>query len=137
MGTERAQGFVKGPYPGTYDYGLPPATELEPNQLAYSGIWNVNGQGGEAVSKAAINLHFEAKNVYIVLSSQGERPEQVHVLLDGRPISAAEAGGDVHNGVVTVRRSRLYSIVALPGDQSHELQVRFQDGVVAYDFPDG
>ena len=62
---------------------------------------------------------------------------QVQVMLDGRPISAADSGADVHDGVVTVRRQRLYWLVSLPGDQSHELELRFADGVVAYDFTFG
>ncbi len=61
----------------------------------------------------------------------------MQVLLDGHPIRASDSGADVHNGVVTVRRQRLYWLVSLPGDQSHELQLRFQDGVVAYDFTFG
>ena len=137
LGTERAQGFLKGPFSGTHYYGPRPARELALNQLAYSGTWNVGGQPAEAISQAAINLHFEAKNVYLVLSSHNERPMGVQVLLDGKPISVAQAGGDVHGAVVSVRRQRLYWLVALPDDQSHELQLRFQPGVVAYDFTFG
>jgi cytochrome c biogenesis protein CcdA/thiol-disulfide isomerase/thioredoxin len=136
-GTERAQGFVKGPLPGTHDYGPPPAHELKLNQLAYSGTWDIGAQPAEAISEAGLNLHFDAKNVYLVLSSQNERPMHVQVMLDGRPIPASEAGADVHNGIVTVRRQRLYWLAALPGDQSHELELRFQNGVVAYDFTFG
>lgn len=136
-GTARAQGFVKGPYSGTHDYGPPPTHELELNQLAYSGTWNVASQPAQAVSEAGLNLHFQAKNVYLVLSSQNERPMQVQVMLDGRPIPAADCGADVHDGVVTVRRQRLYWLVSLPGDQSHELELRFADGLVAYDFTFG
>jgi cytochrome c biogenesis protein CcdA/thiol-disulfide isomerase/thioredoxin len=137
LGTARAQGFVKAPLAGTHDYGAPPARGLELNQLAYSGTWNVGAQPAEAVSEAGLDLHFEAKDVYLVLSSPGERPLQARVLLDGRPIPAADSGADVHDGVVTVRRQRLYSLVSLPGDESHELQLRFADGLVAYDFTFG
>ncbi len=136
-GTARAQGFVKGPYTGTHDYGPPPTSELPLNDLAYSGTWNVGAQPAEAVSEAGINLHFEAKNVYLVLSSQDERPMQVRVMLDGHPIPAADSGADVHDGIVTVRRQRLYWLVALPDDESHELALRLQDGLVAYDFTFG
>jgi hypothetical protein len=59
------------------------------------------------------------------------------VLLDGRPISAADAGADVHGGVVTVRRQRLYSLVALPSDQRHPLSLRFAPGVSGYAFTFG
>ena len=136
-GTERAQGFIKGPFSGTHDYGPPPTHELSLNQLAYSGTWNVSGQPAQAISEAGLNVHFKAKNVYLVVSSQNERPMQLQVILDGHPISAADSGADVHDGIVTVRRQRLYWLVSLPGDESHELQLRFQNGLVAYDFTFG
>jgi cytochrome c biogenesis protein CcdA/thiol-disulfide isomerase/thioredoxin len=136
-GTARAQGWINGPKTGTHDYGPPPTSALALNDGAFSGTWDIDAQPAEAVSEAGIALHFEAKNVYLVLSSQDERPMQVQVMLDGRPISAADSGADVHDGVVTVRRQRLYWLVALPGDQSHELELRFADGVVAYDFTFG
>jgi cytochrome c biogenesis protein CcdA/thiol-disulfide isomerase/thioredoxin len=136
-GTARAQGWINGPKTGTHDYGPPPTSALALNDGAYSGTWDIDAQPAEAVSEAGLTLHFEAKNVYLVLSSRDERPMQVHVMLDGRPISASDSGADVHDGVVTVRRQRLYWLVALPGDQSHELELRFADGVVAYDFTFG
>jgi len=135
-GTERAQGWISGPRSGTHDYG-PPAGELQLNEFAYSGTWNVGRQPAEAVSQAGMQLEFQAKNAYLVLSSPGERPLQVQVLLDGQPIPAAEAGADVHDGVVTVRRQRLYSLVSLKGDERHRLSLRFADGVSAYDFTFG
>jgi cytochrome c biogenesis protein CcdA/thiol-disulfide isomerase/thioredoxin len=137
VGTNRAEGWVNGPKTGTHDYGPPPTHALALNAAAFSGTWDITSQPAEAISQAGIDLHFLAKNVYLVLSSQDERPMQVRVLLDGRPISAADAGADVHHGIVTVRRQRLYWLVSLPGDQSHELELRFQDGVVAYDFTFG
>ncbi len=135
-GTNRAQGWINGPKTGTHDYG-PPPKELAPNAAAYSGTWDIGAQPAEAVSEADMSLHFQAKNVYLVLSSQDERPMHVQVMLDGRPISAADSGADVHDGIVTVRRQRLYWLVSLPGDQGHELELRFQNGVTAYDFTFG
>jgi cytochrome c biogenesis protein CcdA/thiol-disulfide isomerase/thioredoxin len=136
-GTARAQGWINGPKTGTHDYGPPPTSALALNDGAYSGTWDIGAQPAEAVSEAGIDLHFEAKNVYLVLSSKNEHPMQVQVMLDGRPISAADSGADVHKGLVTVRRQRLYWLVALQGDESHELELRFADGVVAYDFTFG
>jgi cytochrome c biogenesis protein CcdA/thiol-disulfide isomerase/thioredoxin len=137
VGTNRAEGWVNGPKTGTHDYGPPPTHKLALNAGAFSGTWDITSQPAEAVSGAGIDLHFLAKNVYLVLSSEDERPMQVQVMLDGHPIPASESGADVHDGIVTVRRQRLYSLVSLPGDQSHELELRFQDGVVAYDFTFG
>ncbi|MGA2452259.1 MAG: cytochrome c biogenesis protein DipZ [Solirubrobacteraceae bacterium] len=137
MGTARGQGWINGPKTGTHDYGPPPSGALALNDFAYSGTWDITQQPAEAISEAGVDMEFKAKNVYLVLSSPGERPLPVQVLLDGHPISAAEAGADVHKGVVTVRRQRLYSLVSLPDDQQHRLSLRFADGVTGYDFTFG
>jgi len=137
MGTLRAQGWINGPKTGTHDYGPPPSGSLALNDFAYSGTWDITGQPAEAISGAGVDMEFKAKNVYLVLSSPGERPLGVQVLLDGHPIPAADAGSDVHDGVVTVRRQRLYSLVSLPRDEQHHLTLRFADGVTGYDFTFG
>jgi Thioredoxin like C-terminal domain len=89
------------------------------------------------VSDAGIDVEFQAKHVYLVLSSPGERPRTVQVLLDGRQISARDAGADVHSGAVTVTRQRLYTLVSLPGDERHALGLRFAPGVSGYAFTFG
>ena len=61
----------------------------------------------------------------------------VQVLLDGRPIPLADRGSDVHGGVVTVRRQRLYTLVSLPRDEQHRLSLRFAHGVTGYAFTFG
>jgi cytochrome c biogenesis protein CcdA/thiol-disulfide isomerase/thioredoxin len=137
MGTARGQGWIDGPKTGTHDYGPPPSGELQLNDFAYSGTWKIGEQPAEAISEAGVDMEFKAKNVYLVLSSPGERPLPVQVLLDGKLISAADSGADVHHGVVTVRRQRLYGLVSLPGDQQHRLSLRFADGVTGYDFTFG
>jgi hypothetical protein len=59
------------------------------------------------------------------------------VLLDGRPIPAADAGADVHSGVVTVTRQRLYTLASLPRNERHHLALRFAPGVTGYAFTFG
>jgi hypothetical protein len=75
--------------------------------------------------------------VYLVLSSDGNLPRRVHVLLDGKPIPAADAGADVHGGVVTVRNQRLYALVRVDSVQKHLLTLRFDPGVSGYAFTFG
>ena len=82
-------------------------------------------------------VHFLAKNVYLVLTTAGGRRLPVRVLLDGRAIPAADAGVDVHGGVVTVHGQRLYSLVSLPRAQAHSLSLRFAPGVTGYAFTFG
>jgi hypothetical protein len=137
LGTARAQGWRNGPKAGSHDYGASAPAQLALNEFDYSGTWNIEGQPATAVSNAGIDMEFEAKNVYLVLSSEGERPRQVRVLLDGKPIPNKLAGADVHDGVLTVRNQRLYSLVSLSGDQQHRLSLRFAPGVTGYAFTFG
>ncbi len=137
VGTARAEGWLHEPKAGLHDYGGPVTADPALNQFILSGSWNIGEQPATAVSNAGIDLEFDAEHVYLVLSSPGERPLPVQVLLDGRPIPAAEAGADVHDGVVTVRRQRLYSLVSLHGDQRRHLSLRFAPGVTAYAFTFG
>ncbi len=137
LGAARAEGWIHPPTSGLHDYGPSPSSSLALNEFAYSGSWNISSQPAEAVSGAGVDVEFEAKHVYLVLSSAGERPRGVQVLLDGRPIPARDAGADAHGGVVTVRGQRLYTLVSLPGDERHRLSLRFAPGVTGYAFTFG
>ncbi|HWW89573.1 MAG TPA: cytochrome c biogenesis protein DipZ [Solirubrobacteraceae bacterium] len=137
LGTARAQGWLGAPKGGQHYYGGPTTAELAVNEFAYSGTWNISDQPATAVSSAGIDVEFQAKNVYLVLSSPGERPLPVQVLLDGRPIAAKDAGADVHAGVVTVRGQRLYTLVSLARNERHHLALRFAPGISGYAFTFG
>jgi len=140
LGTARAQGWINGPKRGSHDYGPPPTGRLALNDFAFSGTWNISEQPALAESSArppGIDVEFQAKNVYLVLSSPGERPLPVQVLLDGRAIPQRDAGADVHGGSLTVRRQRLYSLVSLPRNERHRLSLRFAAGISAYAFTFG
>jgi cytochrome c biogenesis protein CcdA/thiol-disulfide isomerase/thioredoxin len=137
LGTARAQGWREAPRPGVHDYGATAGRELGLNEFAYGGTWSIAEQPATAVSNASVDAEFEARNVYLVMSSEGESPREVRVLLDGRPIAARDAGADVSDGVATVRSQRLYSLVALPGDQRHRLTLRVAPGVSGYAFTFG
>ena len=137
LGTARAEGWLQPPQEGLHAYGPPASGELTLNQFAFSGSWRIAAQPATAVSQAGIDVEFQARHVYLVLSSAGERPRAVHVLLDGRPISPVDAGADVHAGAVTVTRQRLYTLVSLPGDERHHLGLRLAPGVSGYAFTFG
>jgi cytochrome c biogenesis protein CcdA/thiol-disulfide isomerase/thioredoxin len=137
LGTARAQGWRDGPHPGAHDYGARAPSRLQLNEFAFSGAWDIAAQPARALAGAGVDAEFEAKDVYLVLSSQGNAPRRVRVLLDGRPIPAGEAGGDVRDATVTVRGQRLYWLVSLPGDEQHRLSLRFAPGVSGYAFTFG
>jgi cytochrome c biogenesis protein CcdA/thiol-disulfide isomerase/thioredoxin len=136
LGSARAQGFSPvGPSNGTKDY----KAALAPPQSVFSlgGRWAIDDESARAVRRATITAHVVGTAVYLVLSSQGDRPRRVQVRLDGKPISAADAGSDVHDGVVTVHRQRLYSLVKVGAVEDHILTLRFDPGVSGYAFTFG
>jgi cytochrome c biogenesis protein CcdA/thiol-disulfide isomerase/thioredoxin len=137
VGTARAEGWLREPKAGLHDYGGPVTGDPTLNQFILSGRWQIAEQPATAIAAAGIDVEFEARHVYLVLSSPRERPLPVQVLLNGRPISASDAGADVHGGIVTVRRQRLYSLVSLAHLARGHLALRFAPGVSAYAFTFG
>jgi thiol-disulfide isomerase/thioredoxin len=122
---QRAQGFAQRLRPGVHSY--PGASSVALNEVALKGTWSVGGESITPVSSgASIELGFQAQNVYLVMTSSGNRPRPVRVLLDGRQRSA-----------VSVKGERLYTLVSLPNDQQHMLTVLIPAGVRAYDFTFG
>jgi hypothetical protein len=97
----------------------------------------VTQESGDAEEDAEIDAHVTGKSVYLVLSPGGQVPGHVQVSLDGRPITDADAGDDVHAGVVTVRRQRLYRLVSLTQPGVHQLALHFDPGVEGFAFTFG
>jgi cytochrome c biogenesis protein CcdA/thiol-disulfide isomerase/thioredoxin len=135
LGAARAERFTNSILsPGSHDFTAPKA--LPPNEFAYHGKWRITLESATAGSGASLDLNFGARRVYLVLGSPG-RDRKVRVLLDGRPISAADAGTDVHGGAVTVTGQRLYNLVNLPKVGHHVLTLEPEAGVTGYAFTFG
>jgi cytochrome c biogenesis protein CcdA/thiol-disulfide isomerase/thioredoxin len=125
LNDQRAQGFAQPLQSGVHSYsGVgTPAT----NEFALKGRWMVSSESATAVSAgASIQAGFQAASVYLVMTSSGNVPRQVRVLLDGKP-----------SRTITVRGQQLYTLVSLPGDQQHDVTVQVPPGVSAYDFTFG
>ncbi len=117
---QRSQGFAEKLRPGVSLYAG--TTNPALNQFALNGTFKVTNQSSTPVSDgASIIGRVKAAHVYLVLTSAGDIPRKVRVLLDGKPISDKQSGTDVSHGLVTVRGQRLYSLVSLPDDQQHLL----------------
>jgi cytochrome c biogenesis protein CcdA/thiol-disulfide isomerase/thioredoxin len=137
LGTNRAMGWVDGPKPGLHDYGTIAPASLALNDFSYTGTWNISGQPATTVLGARIDTEFQAKNVYLVLSSAGGVARKVEVLLDGKPISAADSGADVKHSELTVTGQRLYTLVSLSKDERHRLTLNFAPKITGYAFTFG
>jgi cytochrome c biogenesis protein CcdA/thiol-disulfide isomerase/thioredoxin len=136
LGSQRAERFDNGPIrDGVHDYGQSKATP-RPDHLAYRGTWKIDPEGAAAGAGARLLLNFRARDVYLVLGSR-DRPRAMRVLLDGKPISAANSGPDVHGGVVRVGQQRLYRLVSLPASGDHVLELQPAAGTRGYAFTFG
>ena len=137
LGAARAEGFIgEAPEPGERDYSAPDG-DLPPSGFALSGRWEIDDERSTAVRDAEIRARPIAREVYLVMSSENERPRRVEVLLDGEPVPAEAEGDDVSNGAVTVSGERLYRLVSLPEASEMELTLRLAPGVSAYAFTFG
>jgi cytochrome c biogenesis protein CcdA/thiol-disulfide isomerase/thioredoxin len=137
LGTARADGWLAGePKPGRRTY---PGVEgdLPVNAFAYGGTWTIGRQAATTGPGATIDAEVQAKNVYLVLGSAGRAPRGVQVLLDGRPVTAKQAGADVHGGRVTVTGQRLYTLVSLKHNERHRLTLRLAPGISGFAFTFG
>jgi thiol-disulfide isomerase/thioredoxin len=135
LGSGRADNFTNGPVTkGTHVFKFEEPGE---NELAYGGEWAISEQPVTAKKGARLALNFGARRVYLVLGSPGGKPRRVKVLLDGKPIVAADDGSDVHNGYVKVTDERLYNLVELPQVEHHVLELVPEEGVQGYAFTFG
>jgi cytochrome c biogenesis protein CcdA/thiol-disulfide isomerase/thioredoxin len=133
---QRSQGFAAPLQSGVHTY--PGIGQPQISQFALKGTWKVDHQGATPQAPgAAIQGAFQAQRVYLVLTSAGNRPRAVKVLLDGRPISPQYAGADVHGATATVSQQRLYALISLPAAGDHSFEVDVPPGVTAYDFTFG
>jgi cytochrome c biogenesis protein CcdA/thiol-disulfide isomerase/thioredoxin len=134
LGSYRAEDFNNGLIkPGRQTFTLQTPGE---NELSYGGEWTIEEYPVTAGKGAHLDLNFGARRVYLVLGSPG-KPRRMKVMLDGKPIPAADDGSDVHNGYVTVTDERLYNLVELPEVEHHVLELVPEEGVQGYAFTFG
>jgi thiol-disulfide isomerase/thioredoxin len=103
------------------DYHAPDPVPL--NSFAFNGTWTDHSQEATSGSNAAIDLHFVANDVYLVMGGTGS----VDISFDGRHL----AGIDV-SGV-----PKLYTLFSGSALQTGQLTLSFSPGVQAYDFTFG
>jgi cytochrome c biogenesis protein CcdA/thiol-disulfide isomerase/thioredoxin len=119
------QTFAQPLQAGTHSYSA--TTKLMPNAWELHGVWRASSQSITPVGgDASITGGFQAAHIYLVMTSAGNVPRQVQVLLNGRPYRS-----------LTVVGERLYTLVSLPSDQQGTVAVEMPQGVSAYDFTFG
>jgi thiol-disulfide isomerase/thioredoxin len=135
IGAARAERFANARISlGSHDFSAPPT--IPANEFAYRGRWKISLDSATAGAGASVDLNFGARRVYLVLDSPGHS-RRMRVLLDGHPISNADAGSDVHGSILTVTSPRLYSVVELPKVGNHLLTLEAETGLKVYVFKFG
>jgi thiol-disulfide isomerase/thioredoxin len=117
----------------------PASSTAQLNQLYLGGTWDFEDQYATNVSAGAtITYQYDAGNVYMVAAGAANGTV-VDVLQDGAPITAANAGTDVHNGQIVISGNRLYNLVKnADGGGVHTLQLIVETpGLQAYTFTFG
>jgi cytochrome c biogenesis protein CcdA/thiol-disulfide isomerase/thioredoxin len=99
------------------------APVLPLNYVSFQGTWTNNGNYALSRSRAALRLHFQAKDVYLVLGGRGTVTE----MLGGHPVGSFKVGG----------YPRLYTIVKGARSTTSLLQLDMTSGISAYDFTFG
>ncbi|HWE58138.1 MAG TPA: cytochrome c biogenesis protein CcdA [Solirubrobacteraceae bacterium] len=137
LNPQRQSGFVEPLQRGTFSYSPPRGLSLD--QWALGGSWTVASQSiTPSGSSATISGNVQARDVYLVMTSAGNKPRRGRLLLGGKPIPAADRGSDVSSGgYFTVRGQRLYNLVRLRGDATFTITVELPRGIHAYDFTFG
>ena len=143
LGHARAEQFAS---PGgqradaAFGYTLPSILAL--NQWGLSGQWRVNDEAAQLQQAGGrIAFQFHARDLHLVLApGEDGKPVRFRVLLDGKPLPAADAGADVAaDGTGTVNEHRLYQLIRQRGTIGpHRFEIEFLDaGVQAYAFTFG
>ncbi|WP_447944571.1 cytochrome c biogenesis protein DipZ [Stenotrophomonas indicatrix] len=143
LGHARAEQFAS---PGgqradaAFGYTLPSILAL--NQWGLSGQWRVNDEAAQLQQAGGrIAFQFHARDLHLVLApGEDGKPVRFRVLLDGKPLPAADAGADVAaDGTGTVNEHRLYQLIRQRGTIGpHRFEIEFFDaGVQAYAFTFG
>ena len=100
-----------------------PAGPLPPDALAYGGRWKVEGERIVAGRSARVRLHFQARDIFLVLEGEGD----VEVLVDDRTLRTVTVSG----------LPRLYTLARFPQSTRGLLELRASPGVAAYAFTFG
>jgi thiol-disulfide isomerase/thioredoxin len=124
---------------GNQSLTTPTADAIDSNKLYLGGTWDFEDQYAKNLtSGATITYEYNAGNVYIVAAGT-PAGIVVDVTQDGQPVSAADAGSDVHNGKVIISGNKLYNLVKnADGGGEHTLQLIIESpGLQAYTFTFG
>lgn len=117
------------------------ATTVPLDGVNLDGDWQVNEEYISSTSDtAALELHFTAQKVFLVLSKESaDASGNIKVLIDGQPIASSDTTDDVDaNGNLVVTVPKKYDIANFSTPNAeHVLRLEFSKGINAYAFTFG
>jgi len=105
----------------TKDYHFP--TLLPPNGVSFDGTWNIGFEQATAGPNARIGLHYQAKNVNLVLAGQGS--------------ITVNDGIDPPRTIAVSGTPQLYPLLTQPELHDGQLTITVSPGLQAYDLTFG
>jgi cytochrome c biogenesis protein CcdA/thiol-disulfide isomerase/thioredoxin len=113
------------------------SSQIPEDNFAYQGTWNVLKESAVAQKDSALELHFKASKVFLVIGPSKENGK-IKVFLDGKPVNQAVVGPDVKGEEVVLDAERLYHLIDLKGKiESHLLRLEVDPGISVYAFTFG
>lgn len=97
------------------------------NYFGYQGYWILSGEHANPDTNASLILHFDAKEVFLVMRPKDGTQSSVKVYLNDTIIPSNAAGEDVQDGIVQIKEDRLYKLVNQQQAQSAILKLVFDD----------
>lgn len=142
VGVARASGFVSadGPLRRADDRRWSATTALGRNGWTLAGHWRTDDEAATSRQPGArVAYRFHARDLHMVLGTDGDRPVRLRVRIDGQA-PGADHGADIDaQGEGTVTAHRLYQLVRQQaGARERTFEVEFLDaGAKAYAFTFG
>lgn len=115
-------GNATGGVIGVQDLTLPASMSTHKTYL--SGTWDIQKEFARGGAGSGIHLKFQAKDVYMVASS--EEGATIRVLIDGK----SARGRDVTGGTVQIDAERLYYLIEESSWGEHDLEIIVEDGTL-------
>jgi thiol-disulfide isomerase/thioredoxin len=127
-------------------YVAPPVVTID--NFALDGDWKAGDEfvrhvRSSAQPRDAVELHYQAKAVYLVAGSDDGSPKPLYVIQDGKPLPPNSRGVDVHAGTngdsyIALGGKRMYYVVDNPEFGEHTLALSTSSpGVSLYSFTFG
>lgn len=139
VGSKRMQYYYQSGSVGNGKQAFTLSNDLSENSFSLGGKWEITDENAITGQNAVLNYNFTASKVFLVLRPDTSGDGTVKVYIDGKFADSMNAGADVHNGVITVDKDRLYSIVDLKEKiENHILKLEFESpGIQAFAFTFG